>query len=201
VTEELWQHLRRAGAASAGRFAPPEGWGEALITAAWPEAGPELQEEGVEQFEVVREIVTAIRNVRAEKDIPASTRLTATFVAGAHAGLLESQRALLASLGRLDPEGILIREELAVRPGDAIPLVVGAVEVYLHSAGTVDRHAESLRLQKELSDAEAQIDRLRKLLESEFATRAPAPVVDKERAKLAELEQARARLAEQIRGL
>jgi valyl-tRNA synthetase len=101
----------------------------------------------------------------------------------------------------LAPEGILIREELAVRPADAIPLVVGAVEVYLHSVGKVDRQAESLRLKKELSDAEAQIDRLRKLLESEFATRAPAPVVDKERAKLAELVQARARLAEQIQGL
>ncbi len=201
VTEELWQHLRRAGAASAGRFAPPEGWGEALITAAWPEAGAAAQEEGVEQFEVVREIVTAIRNARAEKDIPATTRLAATFAAGAHTGLLESQRALLASLGRLAPEGILIREELAIRPTDAIPLVVGSVEIYLHSVRKVDRQAESLRLQKELADAEAQIDRLRKLLASEFATRAPAPVVEKERARLAELEQARARLAEQLQGL
>ncbi len=105
VTEELWQHLRRAGAASAGRFAPPEGWGEALITAAWPEADPAAQEDGVEQFEVVREIVTAIRNARAEKDVPASTRLAATFAAGAHAGLLESQRALSGKPGPIGSGG------------------------------------------------------------------------------------------------
>jgi valyl-tRNA synthetase len=201
VTEELWQHLRRAGAASAGRFAPPEGWGEALITAAWPEADQAADSEAVEQFEVLREIVTAIRNARAEKNLPASSRLAATFAAGMHSGLLESQRLLLASLARLSPEGIRIQAELADRPADAIPLVVGTIEVHLHSAGTVDRQAESLRLHKELSEAEAQIDRLRTLLSGEFATRAPAPVVEKERARLAELEQARSRLTEQIKGL
>ncbi len=201
VTEELWQHLRRAAAASAGLHVPPEGWGEALITAAWPEADEASDPEAVERFEVLREIVTAIRNARAEKNVPASSRLAATFAAGAHAELLESQRTLLASLARLAPEGIKIHADLANRPADAIPLVIGTIEAFLHSAGTIDRQAESQRLRKELSDAEAQIDRLRTLLSGEFATRAPAPVVEKERAKLADLEQARSRLEEQIAGL
>jgi len=56
---------------------------EALITAAWPEADQASDPEAVEQFEVLREIVTAIRNARAEKNVPASSRLAATFAAGA----------------------------------------------------------------------------------------------------------------------
>ncbi len=150
---------------------------------------------------MVRGIVTAIRNARAEKNIPVSTRMAATFVAGPQAGLLESQRRTIVTLARLSADGVTIHAELPQRPADAIPLVVGTIEVYLHSAGTVDRQAESQRLQQELSDAEAQIERLRALLAGEFATRAPAPVVDKERAKLAELEQARNRLADQIETL
>jgi valyl-tRNA synthetase len=201
VTEELWQHLRRAGAASAGKFAPPEGWGEALITAAWPEADEAADDEAVAQFGLVREIVTAVRNARAEKNIPASTRMLATFVAGPQAGLLESQRSLIMTLARLSPDGVSIQAELAPRPADAIPLVVGTMEIYLLSAGTIDREVESQRLQKELAEADGQIKRLHALLGGEFAKRAPAPVVEKERAKLAELEQARARLSDQIRDL
>jgi valyl-tRNA synthetase len=201
VTEELWQHLRRAGATSQGKFAPPEGWGEALITATWPEADQTADDEAIAQFEVVREIVTAIRNARAENNVPPSARMVATLVARQHAGLLESQRRLIVALARLSTDGVSIQAALPQRPADAIPLVVGTIEVYLHSAGAVDREAESQRLHKELAESEAQIDRLRALLASEFANRAPAPLVEKERAKLAELEQARDRLVNQIKGL
>jgi valyl-tRNA synthetase len=54
-------------------------------------------------------------------------------------------------------------------------------------------------LHTELQEAEAQIARLQTLLAGPFATRAPAPVVEKERAKLAELEQAREHIAQQIK--
>ncbi len=201
VTEELWQHLRRAGPASRGKFAPPEGWGEALITAAWPEPDQAADDEAIAQFDLVREVVTAIRNARAEKNVPASTRMAATLVAGPHAALLESQRRTIVSMARLATDAVGIHAVLPERPADSIPLVVGTVEVFLRSAGAVDRQAESERLHKELTEAEAQVERLRSLLGSEFATRAPVAVVEKERAKLAELEQARDRLADQIKGL
>jgi valyl-tRNA synthetase len=201
VTEELWQHLRRAGAASMGKFTPAEGWGEALITATWPEADQAADDEAITQFEVVREIVTAIRNARAEQNVPPSVRMAAALVGGQHAGLLESQRRLIVTLARLSTDGVSIQAALPQRPADAIPLVVGTIEVYLHSGGAVDREAESQRLHKELAETEAQIERLRVLLAGEFANRAPAPVVDKERAKLAELEQARNRLVSQSKEL
>ena len=198
VTEELWQHLKGAASASAGRFIEPDAWGEALITAAWPQAEASMDEEAVARFEIVRQIVTAVRNARSEKNVPASSRMAADFGAGEHVPLLESQRALIASLARLAPESMTVAVSVASRPPDAIPLVVGTIEVHLRLAGAVDTQAEFQRLHTELQEAEAQIVRLQTLLAGPFATRAPAPVVEKERAKLAELEQARQRIAQQI---
>jgi valyl-tRNA synthetase len=201
VTEELWQRLRRAALASRGQFALSEGWGEALMTAPWPEPDQTVDDEAIVQFDTVREVVTAIRNARSEKNVPASTRMAATFVAGPRARLLESQRRTIVTLARLSADEVSIQAELAERPTDAIPLVAGTIEVYLRSAGAVDRQAEALRLRKELAEVESQIERLRALLVGEFATRAPAPVVEKARGRLTELEQARDRLNQEIQGL
>ena len=63
-------------------------------------------------------------------------------------------------------------------------LVVGAVEIYLPLSGLVDVDAERTRLMKELAETRSQIERLEKLLGSDFAKKAPVPVVTKEREKL-----------------
>jgi valyl-tRNA synthetase len=65
----------------------------------------------------------------------------------------------------------------------------------------VDVGAESIRLNKELGDTQAQIDRLETLLSSTFAQRAPAPVVEKERQKLAAFHETAAKLREQLAAL
>ncbi len=198
VTEELWQHLQSAAASSAGAFVQPGAWGEALIDAAWPMPDDFGDEPAVAEFETLRQVITAIRNVRSEKNIPAGSRLSAAFAAAEEAPRLASQRALLASLARLAPESLTIESALAAPPEGAIPLVVGTIEIYLRAAEAADAGAERERLMKELHEAEAQIARLRALLASPFAERAPAPVVEKERQKLADFEQARQRLARQI---
>jgi valyl-tRNA synthetase len=198
VTEELWQHLQSAAASSAGGLVQPGAWGEALIDAAWPMPDDFGDEPAVAEFETLRQVITAIRNVRSEKNIPAGSRLPAAFAAAEEAPRLASQRALLASLARLAPESLTIESALATPPEGAIPLVVGTIEIYLRAAEAADAGAERERLMKELHEAEAQIARLRDLLAGPFAERAPAPVVEKERQKLADFEQARQRLARQI---
>jgi len=198
VTEELWQYLQSAAASSAGGFVQPGAWGEALIDAAWPMPEDTGDDTAVAEFETLRQVITAIRNVRSEKNIPAGSRLSAVFAAAEDATLLASQQALLASLARLAPESLTIETSLDATPAGAIPLVVGTIEIYLRAAEAADVGAERQRLMKDLQEAEAQIARLRELLAGPFATRAPAPVVEKERQKLADLEQARQRLAHQI---
>ena len=62
--------------------------------------------------------------------------------------------------------------------------MVGAVEIYLPLAGMIDLAEERTRLEKDLKDARSQIERLEKLLAGDFANKAPAALVQKERDKL-----------------
>ena len=65
----------------------------------------------------------------------------------------------------------------------------------------VDLAAERVRLTKEAAELDKQIERLTALLDSPFAQKAPAAVVQKEREKLAGLQASRAEIAARLEGL
>lgn len=199
VTEELWGHLRNAINESPISNLAVD-WPEALIVAKWPEPrGTEGWEESkVADFTLVQEIVRAIRNLRAEKNSPLSRKLPAVIVGGAKTELLKSQADVIASLAGLDITKLSINGTLASKPDGAATLVVGAVEIHIPLAGMVDESAERERLAKELADAESQIARLEKLLASDFANKAPAAVVAKEREKLAAFRETAEKLKVQL---
>ncbi|MGD8813824.1 MAG: valine--tRNA ligase, partial [Anaerolineales bacterium] len=90
VTEELWGRLRAACEEHTAQFMPEGGWERALIVARWPEAGDELQdEEKIEAFALAKDLVHAIRNLRAEKGVKSKRRIAAVISAGTHAAELE----------------------------------------------------------------------------------------------------------------
>jgi len=185
ITEEVWGHLRRAvldsGASHIFDDSP-----DALIVAKWPQVRePEGWEESrTADFELIQEIVRSIRNLRAEKNVPPSKKITAGFSAGTKAGLLKEQVKALASLAGLNEAELTIEELLKDKPKDSASLVIGSVEIYLPLAGMVDLAEEKSRLEKELKEAQSHIERLEKLLASDFANKAPAALVQKEREKL-----------------
>jgi valyl-tRNA synthetase len=197
VTEELWGYLRRTLLDSPLKSLAVD-WPEALIVARWPEPRPaEGWEDGkIADFELIQEIVRSIRNLRAEKAVSPARRIAASIAAGEKAAMLKEQSAALASLAGLDPSLLTILESLPAKPENSIALVVGAVEIFIPLAGMVDLAEERTRLQKELVETEAHITRLENLLASDFANKAPAPVVQKEREKLAGYKET----AEKIRG-
>jgi valyl-tRNA synthetase len=186
VTEEIWGHLRSAILQSPLSSVASD-WPNALIVAKWPEPrDPEGWEESkIADFTLIQEIVRSIRNVRAEKNVAPSKRIAAQISAGARANLLQEQSEVIASLAGLNEAELVIAESLQERSGDAVALVVGSVEIYLPLAGMVDRAEEKTRLEKELKEARSHIERLEKLLSSDFASKAPAALVQKEREKLA----------------
>ncbi len=186
VTEEIWGHLRRALRESPLADLTAD-WPEVLIIARWPEPrAPEAwEEEKVADFTLLQDAIRAIRNLRAEKDVKPAKKLPATLAGGAKTDLLRQQAGMLAALAGLDPAGLTITEALPAKPENSAALVIGPLEIYLPLAGLVDPAEERARLEKELADAEAQIARLEKLLASDFASKAPAAVVNKERDKLA----------------
>jgi valyl-tRNA synthetase len=63
----------------------------------------------------------------------------------------------------------------------------------------LDETADRERLSRELAEAESQVARLEKLLSSDFANKAPAPVVAKEREKLAAFKETAGKLKSQLK--
>jgi valyl-tRNA synthetase len=206
VTEALWGRLRAAVDEKDGSYPPYQGadWEtEALMTARFPEPAADegWEAEQIADFEMLQEVVRAIRNLRTEKRVPPSRKLEALVAAGDRAGMLDAQRDTIAHLASLDPQGFTVAAVLDEKPSNAAALTVLGVEIYLPLEGLVDPAAERARLQKELTETESQIARLESLLGSSFAGRAPANVVERERQKLATFQETAAGLREQIRTL
>jgi len=203
VTEELWGHLKEAAIDTSPEFGPANGWEKALIIASWPEPRPEEDWEAgkTADFNLVQEIVRAIRNLRSEKNVQPGRRIPAVLAAGESLAILQDQSAALAALAQLDPQQLRVVATLDEKPQGHIALVVGPVEVYLPLAGLVPPHEQHSRLQKDLAEANSQIERLAKLLDSPFAQKAPAAVVQKERDKLAAYRETAEKLATQLEAL
>jgi valyl-tRNA synthetase len=200
VTEELWGHLRQALLESRISHLASD-WPEALIIARWPEPRePEGWEESkIADFELVQEIVRSIRNVRAEKGVAPSKRIAATISAGTKTDLLQEQSRVLTALAGLSESELILTESLGDKPKDAIALVVGPAEIYLPLTGMVDLTEEKTRLEKELKEAESHIDRLERLLAGDFANKAPAALVQKERAKLTSYKETAEKIKAQLK--
>jgi valyl-tRNA synthetase len=200
VTEEIWQNLRAACARLSPAFQHAGAWPDALIIAAWPAANPAsaagtaTAAADVAAFNHVIDLVRAIRNARAENKIDATLRLTAHVAGHGRSALLQSQSRVLAQLARLDETALVIQDDVAPAPAGYIALVVGTTEVYLQRPGAGNAADERARLEKELAELETQVARLEALLNGSFAGRAPAEVVERERAKLAEYHATRASL-------
>ena len=187
VTEEIWQHLPHDG--------------EALIIAPWPEADT-LDKVAEEEIASIMEMVRAIRNARAEYDVEPSRFIAAIFVAGKKRGLVACEAAILARLARVDGAKLRIEEELTERPDKVLSLVVGDCEIILQLKDLVDMERERDRLSQQLAETRGEIVRAEKLLSNrEFVSKAPARVVNKERAKLEDSHSRRAKLEERLKGL
>jgi valyl-tRNA synthetase len=200
VTEEVWGHLRTA-TLNSPLSTLAQDWPEMLITARFPEPRePEGWEEGkIADFTLIQELVRSIRNLRAEKSVAPSKKLAAQFAAGDKADLLKEQTQVIAALAALDPAQITIYQSLPEKPADSIALVVGSVEIYIPLAGVADPAADKPRLEKELKEAQSQIERLEKLLASDFVNKAPAALVAKEREKLAGYKDTAEKIKSQLK--
>jgi valyl-tRNA synthetase len=141
----------------------------------------------VEQW---RDAITAIRNLRAESNVPKDAPIAPILVAqGTVAQRLIQGEAHLRSLSQA--KSVTIAESVE-RPTDCAVAVLPEVEIILPLAGLIDRKAELARQRKVLTDLERQISGHQGKLGNEaFITRAPAAVVEQTRAKLAELEAQR----------
>ncbi len=203
VTEELWGYLKRTCVENSAGYQPAGGWEEALIVARWPTAdeGAAQQAGDVENFQVVMDIVKAIRNARLEKGVELRRRIPAAIQAGNAAEYLASSSAAIAALAGIDAEQLQIEGVLDERPENSLAMVIHGVEIYLPLEGMLDLELEKQRLQEQLAEAVSQQERIEKLLTGAFAERAPEDVVERERAKLRSFEETAEKIKQQLEAL
>ena len=157
-----------------------------LVVARWPDAG-KRDEPLEERFGVVLDVVRAIRNLRQEAGVDPSETVDVSL--GGETGPITWAAPHIAALTGAD---------VRIGPGEGSATVVRAVEVRL--AVRRDAAEERARLEQELADAKVALERSRELLgKPGFADRAPAAVVAKERARLAEREERVRLLVEELR--
>jgi valyl-tRNA synthetase len=199
VTEELWQHLKKAVKDSPYDYLCSE-WGEALIIASWPEPRPieDWEESKVKDFLLLQDIVKTIRNLRAEKNIKPGKLIPANLVSEEYAQLLNDELSSLATLAQLDKEQVTINTSKEGLVQGQIALVAGPIEIYLPLSGLLDIAEEKERISKELKETENQIDRLEALLSSPFSKKAPKDVIEKEKEKLTAYKETAATLMDQL---
>jgi valyl-tRNA synthetase len=201
VTEALWGHLKEACQSAGPDFSPVRGWPEALIIAPWPILSAKADDAAVNDFALFMEIVRAIRNLRAEKKVPLGKKIRAVILAEGHEPLVKANASGLCALARIDLATLAFTKTPPAGAAGMVPLVVGPIRIFIPLADIVDAGAERTRLQKEADDADAQITRVESLLASDFGTKAPAAVIEKERARLAALKETRAKLSDQLKAV
>ena len=103
----------------------------------------------------------------------------------------------VVSVGRIEDVTWLVAKDTAPESATAL---VGDMKLLIPLAGLIDKEAETIRLSKELEKKTGELERCeKKLANANFVDKAPAAVVDKERARASELQSAIASLQEQQR--
>jgi valyl-tRNA synthetase len=141
-----------------------------------------------------QEKIQAIRNLRAERNVPPAAKVALIIVAdGPVARRLADGDAFLKSLAGAST---LLITAHAQKPAESAVAVLADAEIILPLEGLIDKQAECAKLKKALADLEKQIRPLEAKLGNEaFVSRAPAEVVQSQRTKLAELTSQRGSVA------
>lgn len=151
----------------------------------------------VNNFELLQEVITAIRSLRAEKNIEPGKEVTVVLVCDKEQALLDENAHVIRGLARVG--SLTITNDDSAKPEQASTAVVGAVTIHLDLAGAVDVDAEKARLQKEIDHVAPYVLQLKKKLSNKgFVDNAPEEVLKGEKKKLEEAKQKLEALQEQI---
>jgi valyl-tRNA synthetase len=191
ITEEIWQQLPK-----------PTGTPGSIMITMFPAADPSLVDEGAESaMNLLKDLVVGVRNLRAEYNVAPSLQLEVTVQAAAESAreTVTAHAQMIRALARV---GALEVTGAGEPPSGTVVSVVGDAQVCVKLAGTIDVTAETARIEKERAKAEKERAGVAGRLGNEsFVARAPAEIVDKERARQAELDEKIAKLSRSLERL
>jgi valyl-tRNA synthetase len=187
VTEEIWQQL------------PLEKEEESIMITSFPKAEERFDDDSaVEEMELIIEIVTALRNIRGEMNVPPGEQIDVLL----HPKQREIQERLMRDQGfiqNLAKVNTLKLLEKAEKPAYSAYTMVRDVEILV----PMDRskmEEEARRLQKEISKVEREMSFInRKLSNEQFLSKAPSDVVQEEKEKARQYQTVRGKLEENLR--
>jgi valyl-tRNA synthetase len=186
VTEQVWQALAKA--APVRGIPEPALASESVCIAEWPAIPDNWGDVSVQnEVELWQRVITSIRNLRSERNVPASARITPMLVARS-SDVASSLRRAASFIVTLTNSSEVAVVDQADRPTESAVTILPEVDVILPLANLIDRAAENARHKKTLTDIDRQVASLRaKLANAAFVSNAPAEVVEQTRAKLTDL--------------
>ena len=180
ITEELWQALE------------PRKEGESLMVALMPEVAP-VDEAYLESFEIVKEIVSGVRTIRLQKNIPNKEEL-ALQVLGGHNDAFNPVIAKMCNLSEIT--------KTDDKAAGAVSFLVRTTEYAVPLGNMINVEEELAKLEEELKYQQGFLNSvLKKLSNESFVSKAPAKVIDMERKKQADAESKIKSIEESIAAL
>jgi valyl-tRNA synthetase len=192
ITEEIWQKLPLANRPA-----------ESIMVCRYPrfdELTAFCNEPVEREYQRVQNAITGVRTIRAEKNIPPAKPLEAILAVptGADERMLEAHDQELCALGRLSKLSVVTGNPEP--PQQATTKVFEGLVVIVPLAGVIDFAEEAARLKKAIDKAASERDRLvKKLSNAGFLAKAPAEVVEKDRARVKDLDDMLGKLEDSLR--
>ncbi|MFI5290522.1 MAG: class I tRNA ligase family protein, partial [Polyangia bacterium] len=191
ITEEVWQQLPK-----------PTGTPGSIMITMYPVADQRLVDEQAErEMALLRDVVVAVRNLRAEYNVAPSKELEVVVQSASQESraTLEQHSALVRTLARTSTVTVTPPGE---PPAGTLVSVVGDAQVCVLLAGTIDVSAERARIDKDVQKTTKERAQVTgRLANASFVERAPADIVEKERARLAELDEKLSKLQKSLERL
>ncbi|QSX40038.1 valine--tRNA ligase [Shewanella cyperi] len=188
ITETIWDRVKPLAGVE----------GETLMLMSFPEFdAAKVDAKAMADLEWVKQVIVAVRNIRAELNIAPSKPLSALLrgVSAEDKARIEANQAFFGTLAKLESMTILADGEAAPM---ATTQLIGEMELLIPMAGLIDVAAEMARIDKQLEKLSGEVARIEGKLSNEgFVAKAPAEVIEKERAKAADLKRDMDKLAEQ----
>ncbi|MCL5056994.1 MAG: valine--tRNA ligase [Actinobacteria bacterium] len=175
ITEDIWQRL-------------PVHRGRTIMKAEWPVPGKEYSDPEAEgEMEALMEIIRSVRHIRSEVNVPPGKKADILIEAPE-----EKTRELIQKwpgyIETLAAGRVQTVEAMADKPEQAAHAAARGVEIYVPLKGLIDINQETSRLTKDLGVIEKDLAKVRgKLSNDGFLAKAPADVIEKEKAKESEL--------------
>lgn len=177
ITEEIWQNIPN--------------FKESVIVSSWPIYEEEKINKNAEQkMELIMQAIKNIRNVRAEMNVVPSKKaklLVLSTIDEVKETILEGKKYFMALASVSDIEVVNSKESI---PSDAVSTVVDGAELFLPLDELIDFEKEIERLEKEKTKLEGEIKRVVGKLSNEgFVKKAPAHLIEEEKAKQVKYQQ------------